>query len=75
MSATVRKCTYCVDRFEEGKLPDCVEACPVRAMDACPLEEMQAKYGTNVEAVDSMYSKRTKQAVVIKSKKVPNNIQ
>ncbi len=72
--AKMRKCTFCIDRFDEGKLPDCVDACPVRAMDAGPLEEMQKKYGTNVEGVDFKYSKRTKPAVVIKAKPVPNKL-
>jgi hypothetical protein len=36
---------------------------------------MQAKYGTNVEAVDFKYSKRTKPAVVLKAKVVPESIQ
>jgi anaerobic dimethyl sulfoxide reductase subunit B (iron-sulfur subunit) len=72
--AKMRKCTFCVDRIEEDKLPDCVDACPVRAMDAGPLSEMQAKYGTSVEAVDFKYSKRTKPAVVLKAKPVPDSI-
>ncbi len=28
----VQKCTYCFSRQEEGKLPACVEACPVEAL-------------------------------------------
>ena len=27
----VEKCTFCVHRVREGKLPRCVEVCPVRA--------------------------------------------
>jgi hypothetical protein len=44
-------------------------------MDAGPLEEMQRKYGTNVEGVDFKYSKRTKPAVVIKAKPVPDHVK
>lgn len=29
--ATVSKCTFCVQRLEEGRLPACVEVCPTRA--------------------------------------------
>ena len=32
--AKMRKCNYCLDRHLKGKLPDCIEACPVRALDA-----------------------------------------
>jgi anaerobic dimethyl sulfoxide reductase subunit B (iron-sulfur subunit) len=46
----MRKCTFCLDRHLEGKLPDCVEACPVRALDAGPLAELEQKYGTGKEA-------------------------
>ena len=27
--AQMRKCHFCIDRWEAGKVPDCVEACPV----------------------------------------------
>jgi anaerobic dimethyl sulfoxide reductase subunit B (iron-sulfur subunit) len=71
-SAKMRKCNYCIDRHLEGKLPDCIEACPVRALDAGPLEELEEKYGGNKKAVDFKYSKRTIPAVVIKAKTVPD---
>ncbi|MEE4264800.1 MAG: hypothetical protein V2I56_19100, partial [Desulfobacteraceae bacterium] len=57
-------------RHLAGKLPDCIEACPVRALDAGPLSELEKKYGTNKEAIDFKYSNRTKPAVVIKAKTV-----
>ena len=59
----------------EGKLPDCIEACPVRALDAGPLNALEKKYGDNKEAVDYKFSKRTKPAVVIKAKTVPKGIR
>jgi anaerobic dimethyl sulfoxide reductase subunit B (iron-sulfur subunit) len=66
--AKMRKCNYCLDRHLAGKLPDCIEACPVRALDAGPLSDLEQKYGRNKEAVDFKYSRRTKPAVVIKPK-------
>jgi anaerobic dimethyl sulfoxide reductase subunit B (iron-sulfur subunit) len=71
----MRKCNYCLDRHLEGKLPDCIEACPVRALDAGPLEELEKRYGTNIEAEGFKYSKRTRPAVVIKPKRAPEDIQ
>ena len=68
----MRKCNFCLGRHLDGKLPDCIEACPVRALDAGPLAELEEKYGTNKEAVDFKYSKRTKPAVVLKSKSLPD---
>jgi len=34
------KCTLCVDRLEEGLAPSCVSACPMRALDFGPRDEM-----------------------------------
>ena len=39
------------------------------------LEEIQQKYEAHTEAVDFKYSKRTKPAVVLKAKPVPDGIQ
>lgn len=39
------KCDACADRVAEGKRPICVEACPLRALDFGPVEEMRAKAG------------------------------
>ena len=73
--AKMRKCNFCLDRHLQGKLPDCIEACPVRALDAGSLDELEKKYGTNREAVDFKYSKRIKPSVVIKPKKIPETIK
>ncbi len=64
----MRKCNYCLDRFSDGKKPDCVDACPVRALDAGPLKELEEKYGLNKNGVDFKYHKKAKPAVVIKAK-------
>jgi len=68
--AKMRKCNFCLDRFSSGKLPDCIEACPVRALDAGSLEELEQNYGTIREAEGFKYSQRTKPAVVIKPKPI-----
>lgn len=39
------KCTMCVDRLENGDMPVCVNACPMRALDFGPIEELVEKYG------------------------------
>ncbi|MDX2511660.1 MAG: 4Fe-4S dicluster domain-containing protein [Desulfobacterales bacterium] len=67
--AKMRKCNFCLDRFEQGKLPDCIEACPTRALDAGELKDLEKKYGTLKEAQGFKYSKRTKPALVLKGKK------
>lgn len=67
-AAKMSKCNFCVDRWTESKLPVCVESCPVRALDAGPLEEIKAKYGDAQEAEGFSYSNRAKPAVVLKPK-------
>ena len=39
------KCDLCADRVAAGKVPICVEACPLRALDFGEIEELRAKYG------------------------------
>ena len=68
--AKMRKCDFCLERFEQGKLPICIEACPVRAMDAGPLDALGARYGNYREAVGFNYAIRTRPAVVLKAKPV-----
>ena len=44
-TAKMSKCTMCVDRLAEGKQPACTMACPLRAFDFGPLDELIEKYG------------------------------
>ncbi len=39
------KCNFCADLVAEGEHPVCVDACPYRAIDFGPLDELRAKYG------------------------------
>lgn len=45
------KCDLCADYRGEGKNPACVDACPSRALDWGPIDELRAKHGTvdNIE--------------------------
>ncbi len=40
------KCDLCKDYRDTGQDPACVAACPVRALDWGPIEELRGKYGT-----------------------------
>ena len=66
--ARMGKCNYCLDRFQQGKLPNCIEACPVRALDAGPLGKLEELYGTIRETEGFKVSTRTRPAVVFKPK-------
>jgi anaerobic dimethyl sulfoxide reductase subunit B (iron-sulfur subunit) len=39
------KCDLCADLVGAGGRPSCVAACPMRALDFGPLEELRARYG------------------------------
>ncbi|MCM3724213.1 dimethylsulfoxide reductase subunit B [Neobacillus cucumis] len=40
------KCDFCIDLQEKGEEPVCVAACPMRAIEFGPIEELRKKYGT-----------------------------
>jgi anaerobic dimethyl sulfoxide reductase subunit B len=40
------KCNLCADLIATGEGPQCVAACPMRALEVGELSELQAKYGT-----------------------------
>lgn len=54
------KCDGCAERVAEGKQPICVEACPLRALDFGPIDELRATYeGTDAipPMPDASYTK------------------
>ncbi len=51
----MQKCDLCIDKWAENKKPVCIEACPMRALDAGPLEELKARCGDNREAEGFVY--------------------
>jgi anaerobic dimethyl sulfoxide reductase subunit B (iron-sulfur subunit) len=67
--AKMQMCNMCYDRWEEGKKPICVQACPMRALDAGPLVEMEAQYGKTKEVEGFEFSEVSKPSVVFKAKK------
>jgi anaerobic dimethyl sulfoxide reductase subunit B (iron-sulfur subunit) len=67
-NAKMQKCDFCVERWAEGKLPVCVAACPVRALDAGDLEELRQRYGSDKEAPGFEYSKATQPSILVRAK-------
>ncbi len=66
--AKMEKCNFCADRWEESKKPICVEACPMRALDAGPLEELESKYGVTKEVKGFTLFERTRPSILFKAK-------
>ena len=67
-NARMQMCTFCLDRLAEDKSPICVDACPMHALDAGPLDKLKAKYGEMKETVGFAYSTKTHPAIVLKPK-------
>jgi anaerobic dimethyl sulfoxide reductase subunit B (iron-sulfur subunit) len=64
--AKMQMCTFCLDRIVDGKKPICVEACPMRALDAAPLDALQKQYGTIQEAEGFTYAKKIRPSIIMK---------
>jgi len=61
----MQMCTFCLDRLAQGKNPACVDACPLYALDAGPMDELQKKYGA-VKAVKGFAPSATKPSIIFK---------
>ena len=66
----MQKCDLCIDLWQWGKKPVCVEACPMRALDAGPLDELKEKYGHIKKAAGFVYSPDVKPSIIFKEKVV-----
>lgn len=70
----MRKCDTCLDRREKGLNPVCVDACPQRALDFGPIDELRKKYGDSAAIAPLPDASVTKPNLVIhptKSAKKP----
>lgn len=63
--AKMSKCTMCYDKLVQGELPVCVAACPQRALDFGPIEEMRERYG-DLAQLEDMPGSGTGPAIVFK---------
>lgn len=69
-NAKMQKCNFCSERLDKGQQPICVEACPMYALDAGSLDDLQKKYGFTVEAEGFSYSEKFKSSIIFKPKKL-----
>jgi anaerobic dimethyl sulfoxide reductase subunit B (iron-sulfur subunit) len=68
-NAKMQKCDLCLDRFPEGKKPICVEGCPMRALDAGPLDELKAQYGGELDAEGFTRNKKIGPNIIFKPRR------
>ena len=71
--AKMQKCDLCLDRWAQGKKPVCVMSCPMQALDAGPLDELEKKEGITREAEGFAYTETLAPSVIFKTKKNPYN--
>ncbi|MEH7352260.1 DMSO/selenate family reductase complex B subunit [Neobacillus drentensis] len=63
------KCDFCIDLIDKGENPACVGACPMRALDYGPIDELRKKYG-NVRDIKGLPSSSiTEPNIVINANK------
>lgn len=67
--ARMQKCDFCLERLEQGQQAICVEACPMYALDAGPLERLRAEYGGTTRAAGFISSERFDPSVTFKPKR------
>jgi anaerobic dimethyl sulfoxide reductase subunit B len=67
--AKMQKCDLCIVRLEMGKKPVCVSGCPMRALDAGPIEVLKAKYDAVKNAEIFTYEEEVGPSVIFKPKK------
>ena len=67
-NAKMQKCNFCIDRLEESKPPICVAACPMRALDSGPIDELTKKYGSTVDAEGFVADPNLRPSVLFKPK-------
>ena len=64
-----RICDLCLDRRKDGEKPVCVVACPQRALDAGPFEELRNCYGGEARVRGFPDPGRTRPSILFRSKK------
>lgn len=49
------KCNLCIDRVRDGLKPACVASCPMRALDAGPMDELKQRYPDWTDRVENCH--------------------
>ena len=63
------KCDGCYSRVKAGQKPICVDACPLRALDFAPIDELRAKYGEQASIAPLPLAEITHPNLVVKPNK------
>jgi len=69
LGVPARKCNLCVDRLLRGEKPICVIACPLRALDFGPIDELTEIYGKERDLEDLPDSQGTRPCIVFRARR------
>ncbi len=72
--AKMEKCDFCFDRWQMNQKPICVDACPLRALDAGPLEELLDNHGDVRDAEGFIYEEMLGPSIIFKPKLKPQEV-
>lgn len=64
----MQMCTLCPGRLAAGQKPICVAACPMRALDAGPLDELREQYGEVKQVEGFAHAATTNPSIIFKSR-------
>lgn len=65
-NAKMQMCDLCLERLENGMKPICVAGCPMRALDAGPIDELAKRYGEVTAADGFVFSAELKPSILFK---------
>ena len=65
-NSKMQMCTLCIERLAENKNPICVNACPMRALDFGPMDELKEKYGNVKEVEGFIHSEEINPSIIFK---------
>lgn len=68
-NAKMQMCNFCLDRLADNKNPICVAACPMKALDAGPVDKLEARYEETREATGFVFSTETEPSIIFRPKK------
>lgn len=69
-NAKIQMCSFCLDRVIESGKPICVDACPMRALDAGPMDQLRARYGDTKNVEGFTYSTETNPSIIFKPRRL-----
>lgn len=72
-NAKMQKCDFCIERMDAGQRPICVEACPMFALDAGPVDRLKETYGEITEAEGFCFSEKFQPSILFKPKRHTQN--